>query len=213
MLLTDIAPLVVIHTPMVPSPIIEHHILLAVRELCTQCRVWQTDISLTTTGATTEALTAPLNTEIVDPLPKASYFVSSTATTGRPIELRAMGQVIERDPSWASRTGTPEWFVLPDLNKVILIPKPPTAAVVKFRVCLRPTLTATSFDDRVGSYFNEQIARGALARIFAMRNRPWTDLPSAADYRAQWEQDKASASVTGPDQYGRVPRSVAYGGL
>ncbi len=98
---------------------------------------------------------------------------------------------------WPDETGTPIYYVMEALEKLILVPKPAAALAdaIRVKVAVRPTRAATDIDDAIHEKYLEQIASGAKARLFAMKKKPWTDNQLAVYHKQQFDDAIAKARL------------------
>lgn len=210
MLISTLRPLVIAEAPDIPVPVIDTYLILAARELCNESRVWKTDVTFSVTGAATYTPALPADAEIAEPT-SAAIYLSSTAVSTTP-KFKTSAQLDMLDPLWRSRTGNPTWFTLPAFNTIQLVPNPPTGGSITVPLALRPTLTATTIDDRVGNRFNEVLAHGALGKLLLMNRRSWYNPQGAAYFSTLFAEEKNHAETVGADGYARAARKVRYGG-
>lgn len=76
----------------------------------------------------------------------------------------------------------PRQYLQKDERTVSLFPIPKESAsnALTMRVALKPTRTATAFEDVLFQDYAEIIAHGAKYRLLGMANKPWTNGPAAS---------------------------------
>lgn len=84
-------------------------------------------------------------------------------------------------------------------RRAIVVYPPPLADIadpLTVTVVVRPTVSAQTCGDILGDWI-EGIAAGAVARLKAMPEKPWSDRPAVGEYRSRFESaiNSASASV------------------
>lgn len=106
--------------------------------------------------------------------------------------------------------GTPEYYTQDDQTQIILVPRPTTALVdaIKMIVQLKPTIASTNADTRLYNRYREQVARGALARLFDMGGESWADPDKADRNLTLFNADIVSASSAAQQNYGRARQRV-----
>lgn len=77
---------------------------------------------------------------------------------------------------------------------------------VRVRVALRPTKTATQVEDDLINYWTDPIVDGAMARILAIPDQPFSDPNKAMMMRASAARATHNARIEG--NYGRVRGSM-----
>lgn len=207
--LDDLIPQVILEAPEVPDPAASLQLVLAARELCAFSLAWQADLTVKFSGKTTYPISLDEG-ELVQPI-SAVYTVSTGGTTSHPIPSTP-AQLDLKDPSWRTRVGPPTSYFFPTQDTVQFVPTPAQGTAI-IRVAIQPTMTEKTVDDRVGSVFREIIVHGALARLFRIPQRQWTDKGLAAYHLEAFELGKADAQNRGVDMFAKVARKVKYGGL
>jgi hypothetical protein len=207
--LDDLIPQVILEAPEVPDPVASLQIVLAARELCSFSLAWQADVTFKFAGKKTVPVSLDEG-ELVQPI-SATYSVSSGGTTSHPTPATP-AQLDLKDPSWRTRVGPPTNYFFPTMDTVQFVPTPPQGTAI-VRVAVQPGMTEKTIDDRVGSVFREAIVHGALARLFRIPSRQWTDKGLAAYHLEAFELGKADAQNRGVDMFAKVARKVKYGGL
>ena len=207
--LNDLIPQVVMEAPEVPDFTASLQLVLSARELCTFSLAWQSDIVVNLTGKNAYSF-IPTDGELVEPI-SAVFTESQTGSTSR-VQFTTPARLDQEDPSWRTRVGNALWAFLLDQETIQFVPNPPQGTIT-VRVALQPTVSDKTVDDRVGNYFREPIVHGALARLFRIPNREWSDKGMAAYYQEMFERGKGEAQVRGVDGFAKVNRRVRYGGL
>jgi hypothetical protein len=207
--LDDLIPQVALEAQDVPEFTASMQLVLSARELCTFSLAWQDDVTVNLNGKATYSF-LPQDGELVEPI-SATFTESQTGSTSR-VQFTTPARLDQEDPSWRTRVGNALWAFFPDQETVQYVPNPPQGTIIT-RVALQPTMTDRTVDDRVGNLFSETIVHGALARLFRMPNRQWSDKGMAAYYQELFERGKGEAQVRGVDGFAKVNRRVRYGGL
>jgi hypothetical protein len=98
--------------------------------------------------------------------------------------------------NWLTWTG-PRPIYATGLNEqgVRLVPAPTkdVTAGLRMLVALKPTQAATDIADRFYEEYREQIARGALAKIYAIPGQPYSSAPEARRLERAFRQDCTDA--------------------
>ena len=204
-LLPEILPLV----PLCPEPFARVNVRSAFIELCERADVYQIELdAITTVNNTYEYdLETPSNT-----LVSKILSVTHSGKNLKPITPELLDQ---RIPDWRTTTGTPEYYVKVSPTVIWLAPVPDatTALSTTVRAALKQTVSSSSADTDTINDYRDVIVNGALARLFRVPNREWSDLNSAQIYLQLFEQglQQAERKATHKDQ--PVVRKVKYGGL
>lgn len=87
-------------------------------------------------------------------------------------------------------------------------------STLSYQLVLEPTIDSTTFATWVLNDYAETIAAGAIARLLAIPKKPWTDLASAAVYRATFNDGLGKAMGDGARDFTRddesTGRTTAY---
>lgn len=106
--------------------------------------------------------------------------------------------------------GTPKYYTQDDETAVILVPRPSAAVVdaIKMVVQLKPTIASTSADSRLYNRYREQVAHGALARLYDMDGETWANADKADRNLTLFENDIVTASSMAQRNHGRARQRV-----
>lgn len=184
--LTALRPKVQPHVPGCPLPMIDDAILDAVIDFCNRSRAYRFTPAEITVVASTANYTVsdlPSNTEIA--------WLLAAEYDDQPIDTPDTGSIPQ---SWATEEGEVTAAVVHSVTQIGLRKVPDEASTLNVRLALRPTLSATTFPDEFNTLFREQIAAGALARLYAMPKNPWTATELVEDCRNQFDQAILDAS-------------------
>lgn len=91
--------------------------------------------------------------------------------------------------TWSTDEDTPQAFTLFQEGELTLWPRPAssvTGAIKIPDVALAPSQAATGVDDRIHQRGREAIAAGALAKIFLVPGKPYTNLQLGEFYEARF---------------------------
>lgn len=125
-----------------------------------------------------------------------------------PIPPTNIDELDAKVPEWRTKTGTPVAYFQTGANDIVLFPLPNKPMNVTFRVAYAPTRTSTAVVDTVYEYFQEDIVAGALSRLFAIPNKPWTN-PNLVGINAdRFAQAKRQAAIDASRSFNRGPLSV-----
>lgn len=211
--LTILVPDVLAEVPNIPSFVAERQLLRATRQFAEHTRAWRANITITTTAnADTVNLTSllPTSTELVD------IISMKNASGAAPVEPRTFSWLDTNRADWRTETDIAATsFVLSSNNVLRLVPTPSaTGTRYNTRVAVKPLLTATTIDDMLVNKYSEELIHGALAYLFLIPQKPWTDGAMAQYHQAMFMNSFAGARAEAADEFQTgVPRTVKYGGL
>lgn len=158
---------------------------LAVRELCDRSRIWMYDSEEEPVvgGLDSYDIDVPTGTEVVEL--RAGYF------NGALLDAKSFDQLDDLYGEWQTQIGNPTYVTSTAPATARIVPYPTTVQatdVVRWRVALRPTLAATSFDPD-GLFCNDfyaEILHGAKQRLMFSPNKPYTNFKLAEYHGAKW---------------------------
>jgi len=212
--ISDLIPDVRVEIPAIPSFVAARQLLRATREFTEMTRTWRVNISVsTTTTVATVDLTPllPTATELVDIIS-----IKNTAG-GAPLEPRTFIWLDKNTSDWRSDTDlNAKWYVLDSNNTIRLVPTPSTTVAAQYdvRVAVKPLLTATEIGDVVANKYDELLVHGALAKLYLIPSKPWTDAKLSTYHQALFLAGFSGARTEAAEEYQTgIPRNVKYGGL
>lgn len=160
--------------------------------------------------------------------------------TGDPVTFKTVSQLQELDPLWRTRAGTKVCFYLtegefaaPDDETVsefqIRVYPTPVAGIdatygIRPRVVVTTDVSAdfglSDFDgqvpvipDRVFYAFRDAIVAGALAHLFLMPAKDWTDQKLSGAHRLTFEAAIVRAKSRADAEFGNPSYTTGYGGI
>jgi len=213
--ITTLIPDVRVHIPEIPVFVASRELIRAAREFCEMTRAWRVDISIgVTASVATVDLTSllPATTELVD------IISIKNILGGQP--------VVPRTQAWLD-TNLTQWRTLEDLNAnyyvqsgnnvIRFVYTPSTTIANKYyaRVAVKPLIaTTTTIDDVIVNKYDEVLVHGALARLFVIPRKPWTDPNYATFHKHLFDQSIGPARTEAAEEFQTgIPRRVKYGGL
>ena len=169
--------------PGVPYPVVINAIRNACFDFCRQSLIWNEfqDPETYTQGTAEYQLSAPAGAQIVQVL-------SLVLDDGRTIWPGSTDETVKVRPQWRTQEGIIEWFVhsAPDTFRFVAVPN--DSGTFTPQVAYAPLRTATSVDASLFNLYLEGIKHGALAKLKAMTNQPWTDAAGSAASAAAFQQ-------------------------
>jgi hypothetical protein len=174
-----------IDAPRCPVNVALQALRFAVREMCEKSRIWTytTDAEPALANVNAYEIDIPDGSEVVAIL--GGYFNDSL------IEHRSADELDQMFGQWQITTGTPQYVTHNAPWEALVVPYPDqvqSTDTLRWRVALRPTLTATSFDsDSVfANDFYEDFLNGAKARLLGSPGKPYSNLQMAEAYGKRW---------------------------
>lgn len=179
-------PLILPYATTCSAPLMEQHARLAAIEFFEHTKAWQADLApLAGNGVLTSfAMVLPtdaqveklLNVRVVDAYGNKTKATVLTADYGEDLEASGSQEIVAYTPDRVTLT---------------VQPAQATGATMTPKVVLKPTLTAATFPDALFAQYGQHIAKGALASLTAMANKPWTDIQTARINAAEFINAKA----------------------
>jgi hypothetical protein len=192
-------PEVMPDAPDCPEVVALNAIRNAAIEFCNETLYWQADIGAV---ALTDAL---LPYTIAPPASTVVAQVMVASLLGRPLAVTNIQELDNRVVNWREAEGQPRAVFQPDPGVLDLYPRPAgtDSYDVFIRVALAPTRASTTVDDRLHIGYLEDIAAGALSRLLAMPNRPWSNTEGARYYGSTFASAKVEAAIEATKSFGR----------
>jgi hypothetical protein len=218
----DLAWMVRTHIPGIPDVMMTYHYVEAVRKHLKESFAWQhtvpnpVDLDAATAWPTlVEGTDYPTGTYIVQP-------VLLKWNDGQILKFKTRDQLDkfinakwEQDtsgskPRYWTALAAGNWAVTPQLAE-------DSVGKLYMRLAVAPKIYAGdvtgAIDEFIAYEYRDHWMHGALASLYAIPGKDWSDVRLAADYMALFESDIKSAKSRAAADYGRPERSVRYGGL
>ena len=182
---TAFGPLILPYATTCSVPLMRQHARLAAIEFLAYTKAWQADLAPIVADGVLTAF--PM---VVPTGAKVENLLSVVITD-------ALGNVTEAsvkndgDRARLARRSTDLLASTPDRASLFVTPVQPLAASIVAKVALKPTQSAASIPDEVFEQFGPQIAKGALAALTSMADKPWTDPTTARISYAEFINAKA----------------------
>lgn len=201
----DFLPLVLPSCTSCPRDLVVQQVRLAAIEFCWRTSVWREDLdTLIGDGYSTEyALPLDDQTEISKLLVVKVRDGVNAATVEHeivtPVEGRSLNAAgSERPSAWTDNR-----------KSVFLLPTPRKASEIDIYAALKPSQTSFSFPAEVFQHHAHEIAHGALARIFSLREGDWRDLELADRENAMFNDAIGSCAIQVNRGFSRLRRSAS----
>lgn len=179
-------PLVLVHVPAAPDPLVEQALRLATRELCERARPWRAWLACVETAPGSGVYTITLPTD------SQALRLEAVTVDGRPLEVVPFTWH-ERD--WEAYPTQQQNGVTTDDLATMTVTGQSITGTVKAWVSLMPTLEAATAPDFLASRYREGIAAGAARNLLLTRGAPWYDPNAAVVPAAAFETAAGRASV------------------
>lgn len=174
---TEWLPAIQPYVPNCPSPMIIEAVRQACIDFCESSGYLRANLDPfnTVQSDDTYELTAPIDTVVCR--------VLHVRCGDRTVEAATQESLEQETNRWRSLSGPPVRYIQPDQDTIILNPVPNGIEAVYVFATLRPSQASGGVDDQIFERFKDRITSGALARLMAMPNLPWSN-PELSGYHA-----------------------------
>ncbi|MBT4068645.1 MAG: hypothetical protein HOE77_08120 [Candidatus Marinimicrobia bacterium] len=180
---------------------------LAIREVrniaidfCERTRCWKFEQDTIITTTNSEYDMEPPSGAVVSEIIRVEY--GGTILVGKPYE-----KLINYT------SGATQYYGMINPKVIRLSPTPVAGKALDMLVVLKPSTTAKRIEDYIFNEYSDAFRHGALMRLFAMANKPWTD-GSLAGYHRDEYRDLIDVITTKSETGGvRTTHTVQYGGI
>lgn len=168
-----------------PIPAAEQAIMSAAIEFCERSHAWNARLD----PIAVDALTAEVDIDV-----EAGSAVETIITAefaGKEIQPKSEADLIEiLGEGWRERTGTvTNFFLIGNAMRLVLIPADAGSLVV--RAAYRPLRSSNVLPDVLFEEHVEAIASGALAKLYATPNKPFSN-PGLIEFHTRMMLDQAT---------------------
>lgn len=212
--ITTLVPDIRAEIPWVPSFVAERYLIRAARVFCEETRAWRMDFLLSVVanvGTVSLVTKLPTNTELVD------VISIKNVGGGEPVKPRTFKWLDQNLSDWRSDTAlNANYYLLDGNNTLRFVPTPSTtvASLYDVRVAVKPTRSASNFDDVLLNKFDNDLINGALGMLYAVPQKSWSDKSLASYYTVQFMDSIPTARAYAAEEFQTgTPRKVKYGGL
>lgn len=180
--LTALRPEVLTYLPGVPVALADDAILKAVIEFCNRSRAYRF------TPAQIAVVASTANYTISDlPTGTAIAWLLKAEMDGIEESL-SLSDGASLPLSYATETGTPDFAIVYSSTQIGLRKVPDASGTLDVSLALRPSLTATIYPDDLHNLYQDRIAAGALAKLYATPKKPWSEPNLVLDCRNRFEE-------------------------
>jgi len=201
---TDWLPFVLPHAVGVPDLLATKSIQSACIDFCNQTNWWQGTLGPITLS------TANVPYTFVPPTGATVAQIMSAIYKGIPLAHTNIDELTNKVLNWRDHTGDPRAVFQEQPGIASLYPAPAVGGSydVTFRVSYAPLRASTTIDQQVFEAFQDEIAAGALGILFAMPQKPWTDMDMAKAYSAAFTNAKVLGAIQASRSYGRQGQQI-----
>lgn len=182
-------PLILPFAPTCSAPLLKQHARLAAIDFLAYTKAWQVELApLTGDGVLTSfSMVLPddssveklLAVDVTDAYGSISHAGVKTALYGARLVRQGSRELIAYTP---------------DRTKLTVLPVRPVGEKITATVALKPSMASVTLPDNVFDQYGAMIAKGALASLTAIKEKPWTDLTTARICAAEFMNAKATTS-------------------
>jgi hypothetical protein len=198
-------PWVIPHAPGLPPIAARLNVLAAAIEFCERSRVWKyTPAAFAAElGVGTYAIPCPDQADAV--------IVEAVRYNGEALIEKTPDQLGELYPDWRNETpDAPVYYTALDQDSFTVVPAPSVdlAGALAIDGAYKPDRDGTTLPAILYRNYLEGIASGALARILAAPNKPWSDPQGAMFHGHEFNTAIAEASGEAITGFSRAPVRV-----
>lgn len=168
------------------------HIRAAAIDFCKRSMAWRVDMDAVNAKANIAEYDFEPDSGQVVVRAMLAWYDKKQLTPKSPGELECMYS------HWPSQVGTPVYFTQENpSDSLILVPMPiaDLTKAITAKLAVKPSQTSTAIDGSIFEEWREAIAHGALARLFALSKKPWTNATLAGYHIGEFDQKVASAAL------------------
>jgi hypothetical protein len=208
-------PLIRLNAPGVPNVVLDVVAEVAARDFLTRTEVWTSEL--------VNPMPYSEGATLYDPtpqIPSGTTLVSIQKVrwrpTGEEILFLTGDQLNESFPGWETETDeAPEYYTLnaPTVARLYPIADATVPAAVEMSVSLTIAPGQTTFPDWIFNQYQDALVAGALARLYKMPRREWTDLRLAGVAKQEFDTAVDEARSAAQSSFGHPTYEVIYGGL
>lgn len=195
--LDDFLPEISPKAPGAPVPAIHKAILATCDDFCTRTKLWRYSDDVIVNSSDEIDFYAPSDAVLVD--------YETVAFNDVPLEPKATKWLDMAMRGWrrGAIEGIPRFFAQTSLNTLRITPVDNGTLTVN--VWLKPGMDAEQVPDFLFLQYHEVIAWGALGRLLATPDQPFTDFNASGGYMASYEQKMNTLAFKGATGQQRAP--------
>lgn len=167
----DFLPFIAPSVASCPIDTITFHTRMAAIEFCRKAHVWRESLDGVLADGHSVEYTLPIDDQI-----EVAKLLSVTLTDSAGVKPREATVMESIEGRLEMRRGCTELIAWTDNRRALSVwPAPRAEAEISVYAAIKPSTGAFSFNDEVFAHHAEDIATGALGRLYAMPRCDWTD--------------------------------------
>jgi len=201
--LADFLPEILPQVPGCGDLLAKNAVRNALIEFCERTEVWRVELDpiMVVNGVSDYELDPPDSKSVIWRVMNVSY-------DGMPIDPKTTDDLDAEKPGWRTETGTPFAYFAKDIRRTLRLVYTPDADLVNglvIEAALKPSKTATTVEDALFEEYFDDVAEGALAKLFGIENHPWSSAAKAKYHRDKFDTMISTFSVEGARHGTRAP--------
>lgn len=188
--LDDFMQAISVKAPTVALPTAHMEIRQAAIQFCERTRLWRVEDEYTAYPGQDMQIVVPDGAELIE-------FETVSFNDGEPLTPKTTAWLDRNYRGWRTNSapGTPRYMTQLAINTLRLVPG--TIGSAKVSMWLKPDQACMELPAFLSRQYRETIAHGALARILAIPNQPFTDLQMAGSYLTLFSGKLESLATSG----------------
>lgn len=187
-----------------PVALVTQKLISTIIEFCQDSKIWQEEMDAITLIPAVRKIEIPVlpNSTLCDI--RRLVYKGKTELVAKSID-----EMDRDDPTWRTRNGVGKNYVNINKSVIQLVGHPIDVEPLALtgRIALQPSRTATKVEDFLFNDYVDYIACGTKAKLFAMKDKEWSDEKSALTEMASYETGLEKAKSKAQDNWGsRVKR-------
>lgn len=181
---------VLLDTPNCSAIVAEQAVRDSAIDFCRRTLVWVYDPGVIAVGA------ALADYQLEPPAGTKVERVLEVKVDGRQLEPKSPDELNGYYADWAAEKGQPQFYASSEDSETIwLVPRPTQTGQMSQRLALRPTQASTGLDSILYERYRDAIVCGALAALFMMPNKSWSNPALGLDRRLQYNRRVGSVQA------------------
>jgi hypothetical protein len=180
--LEDFYPFILPEVLGCPEPVVDHALVSTMIDFCEKTLVHQVDLDPITVvrGIIDYELDPPINQTLITRVMKV-FYKDTELTAVAPDDVRVAQLYNKYFEGVQPQEGTPRMYVQKDPRTISIFPFPQETErlALTLRAALKPTRSATQFDDILYEEYAETIGHGTVSRLAMQSGKTYTDLKLA----------------------------------
>lgn len=172
-------------------------------DFCERTWFWQADL------ANVDSVALQAEYSFAQPTDAIVYKILNARFDGKRVTEKNADQLEEEYADWESESGEqPLYITQKEPDKYILVPKPSSVIVdaIYLKVVLKPSQDSVTLPDNLLEEYKQTIVNGALAKIKAEIDKPWSDDSGAQLRHNLYEEAVGPAKTRAQKGFNRSSR-------